>query len=225
MGNLPPRTPGSLAILVAALLAVAGAVAVPDRAAGQTPLLAPTQPGPIAVRESPASSASERLTIPLHRAHLLVLEAPVRDVIVPNPDIIDTIVKTPKEVYLVAKKVGETNLFFIGPSGNIVRHIEVRIRIGLEGPEAALATLLPKARIALKAVNDSIVLTGTVRTAKQAKDAVAIVRRFVASDDKVINMLNVTGEQQVLLKMRIAELQRTVLKTLGARGMSLSMLK
>ncbi len=193
-------------------LAVAGHAQVADRAPGVVtdrivvPAAAARGPGP----------ASKTVEIPLHMAHRFVLPAPVRDVIVSNPEIADVIVKTPNHVYVVAKKVGDTNVFFIGKTGDVIMNLTVRVDIEVSGALAAIQALLPKSNIALKGVNGTIVLDGTVHSAKASVDAAAIARRFVSKDTEVINMLRILAEQQVLLKMRFAEIQRNVLKTLGA---------
>ena len=106
--------PSVVRTALAAALAIS--LLAPSAISAQPRLQIQSEPVPRLDRVS--ASATEQLTVPLHRAHLLALPNPVRDVIVPNPEIVDTIVKTPTEVYLVAKQVGETNLFFVGGSVN-----------------------------------------------------------------------------------------------------------
>jgi pilus assembly protein CpaC len=94
--------------------------------------------------------------------------------------------------------------------------VSVVVNVGLDGARVALKALLPHADIELKAVNRSIMIAGSVRSAEEAANAATVVRRFVQNDAEVINMLRVLGDQQVLLKVRIAEVQRTALKVLGS---------
>ena len=91
----------------------------------------------------------------------------------------------------------------------------VKVEIDLSAVRQAVASLLPDASIKLEALNDNIVITGTVRSAKEAVDASAIARRFVAEETDVINMVTVLEDQQVLLQVRIAEFQRSILRNLG----------
>lgn len=167
---------------------------------------------------APVASDIRRLSIsiPLDKAHLLALPGPVRDVIVPNPDVVDIIVKRPTEVYLVAKKIGETNIFFVGKNGNVILHVEAVVQIGLEGAKAAIDAIFPNGAIKLSSVNNSIVISGKVRSANDSANAAKVVRRFVKDDTEVINMLQIIGDQQVLLKVRVAEIQRTAVKSLGS---------
>lgn len=56
----------------------------------------------------------QSITVPLNKVHLVDLPEPVRDIIVANPEIVDAIVRTSQQVYLVARGLGTTNLFFVG---------------------------------------------------------------------------------------------------------------
>ena len=91
----------------------------------------------------------------------------------------------------------------------------VKVEIDLSAVRQAVASLLADASIKLEALNDNIVITGTVRSAKEAVDASAIARRFLAEETDVINMVTVLEDQQVLLQVRIAEFQRSILRNLG----------
>ena len=157
----------------------------------------------------------QSIAVPLNKVHLVDLPEPVRDIIVANPEIVDAIVRTSQQIYLVARGLGTTNLFFVGQDGNVVLHVAVQVEIDLSAVRAAVASLLPDANIDLAALNDNIVITGTVRSAKEAADSSAIARRFVEEETDVINMVTVLEDQQVLLQVRIAEFQRSVLRNLG----------
>ena len=166
-------------------------------------------------RTRPDNAKQETVSIQMGKTRLITLAAPVRDVIVPNPGIVDVIIKRPTEIYLVAKAVGETNVFFVGTGGNIMLHMEAVVHVGLEGAKAAIAAVFPDGGIHLEAVNKSIIISGTVASAQQSANAARVVRTFVQNDSDVINMLRIVGDQQVLLKVRVAEIQRSVVKNLG----------
>jgi pilus assembly protein CpaC len=78
-----------------------------------------------------------------------------------------------------------------------------------------IAMLLPNARITVAAANDNIVLSGVVSSAAQAERAHQIAARFVETPEQVLNAISITGGEQVLLKVRIVEMQRTIVKQLG----------
>ena len=74
---------------------------------------------------------------------------------------------------------------------------------------------MPGERVEATAVNANIVLTGTVRSSQAAENARLLARRFVDDDDSIINMLRIAADQQVMLRVRIAEMDRSVGKDLG----------
>ena len=81
-------------------------------------------------------------------AHEKILK-PIRDVIVSSPAIADVIVKTPRQVYVVSQGTGETNLFFVGLNGNVIRHVYVRVTADLEAAYRSLRELMPESNITL----------------------------------------------------------------------------
>ena len=170
--------------------------------------------------ELAGAPAPEFINVALHKAHLITLSEPIRDVIVAYPDIADVIVKTPRQIYLLGQNTGETNTFFVGLNGNVVRHIVVEVEADLVAARQALADLMPDANISLRNVNSNVVMSGTVRSAVESVNAFDVVSRFVEYEDddgelRVINMLRITEDQQVLLQVRVGEIQRSTLKTLG----------
>lgn len=163
-----------------------------------------------------ATPPPSTISISLNKARLVNLQRPVRDVVVSNPEIADVIVKTPTTAYLVAKSVGETNVFFVGADGKVVLHNAVRVNTNIAAARQALKDLLPGVQIDVEAVGNSIVLKGNVSSAEDSAGSVAVARQFVEDDANVINMLKILADQQVLLQVRVAEVQRNVVKNLAA---------
>ena len=161
--------------------------------------------------ELAGAPAPEFINVALHKVHLITLSEPIRDVIVAYPDIADVIVKTPRQIYLLGQNTGETNMFFVGLNGNVVRHIVVEVEADLVAARQALADLMPDANISLRNVNSNVVMSGTVRSAVESVNAFDVVSRFVEYEDddgelRVINMLRITEDQQVLLQVRVGEI-------------------
>jgi len=167
-----------------------------------------------------AAPAAESMALALNKAKLITLAVPIRDVIIANPNITDVIVKTPRQVYLVGQGTGETSVFFVGLDNNVVKHLVVEVEANLDEARQALRELLPDADIKLRNVNSNVVMSGVVRSAQEVADALRIVSRYVEYDDdegeeRVINMLRITQDQQVMLKVRVGEIQRSTTKALG----------
>jgi len=64
-------------------------------------------------------------------------------------------------------------------------------------------------------LKDSVILTGVVMNAADSEKASRIAAQFVSSPEKVLNMLSIAGKDQVMLEVRIVEVQRNVIKQLG----------
>lgn len=80
---------------------------------------------------------------------------------------------------------------------------------------AAYADLMPDEDIQVRAVNKTIVITGKVRSAATSENARRLARRFVETDEDVINMLELADDQQVLMQVTVSEMRREVVKQLG----------
>ncbi len=174
---------------------------------------------PSAAQESAGeiTAAPDVLNLPLNKARVFELSRDARDVLVSNPAIADVVIKTPRLAYVLGQQVGDTNVFFFDAEGKVILRLEIRVELDLTGLRKVLAEVMPDERIRVTAVNENIVLTGTARSAKAAEDARLIVRRFVEADENIVNMVGIHSEQQVLLRVRVAEIERTVLKDLGFR--------
>ena len=170
---------------------------------------------PIAAEPRGAHAVPDVISVPLNKSKIFDLPTDVRDVLVGNPAVADVVIKTPRLVYVLGRKVGDTNVYFLDRKGRQILRLEIRVDRDLAALNKAFAELLPGERIKATAMNADIVLSGIVRSAKAAEDARLIARRFVKEDENIVNMLRIENEQQVLLRVRIAEVSRSVAKELG----------
>ncbi len=167
------------------------------------------------------SAADSRPTgvvlVPINKTRPIDLPGAARDVMVGNPAIADVAVRTPHQVFLSGRAVGDTNVFFLDADGQLLRRVEIHVGPDAEGAQAAIAQLLPDEDIQVTTVGDALFLTGKVRSEQTANLAKTIARRFVAADANLVNQLVVLGARQVMLRVRVAEMHRTVVKELGMR--------
>ena len=158
-----------------------------------------------------------------NKSVLIELPGALRDVVVSDPKIMDAVVQSSNRVYLIGKKIGQSNAFFFDSNGQRILTLEVSIEQDTSVLESLFRRLIPGASIKTEMLNDTVILTGSVRNPMDANKAVEIASRFIvtngASDsksrNKVINLLVVEGEEQVMLKVTVAEVQRSLLKQLG----------
>jgi pilus assembly protein CpaC len=169
----------------------------------------------VSIDPAAALSVPDVVRIPLNKARLYKFTRDVRDVVVSNPAIVNVVVKTPRLVYIVGVTPGDSNLFFIDSKGNEIASLDVHVALDTDSLSATLADLMPADRIEVNSVGVNIILRGTARSARSVVDAGRIAARFAGSSDNVINMIKVAGGQQVMLRVRIAEMQRSIVKELG----------
>lgn len=158
---------------------------------------------------------SEELALPLNKAAIIELPVEARDVLVSDPDIVDAVVRSAKRTYVLGMAVGQTNAFFFDAQGRQILNLEIRVERDLQPLEAALEKFLPEGRFEVVALNDHVVLRGNVPNAVQAGQAAELAARFVDDPEKVLSMLSILGNEQVLLQVRIVEMKRTLIKQLG----------
>ena len=173
------------------------------------------------------------IVVPLNRSTLVTLPTPIAEVMVANPDIADVHAHNPTNLSIVAKKLGRTNVRLFDKNGDLLREVEVTVGYDLPAMRRALKNFLPDEAIGVEMVNTSVALTGQVNNAEAAEKAVRIVKDFLTSadtnasdsgglaasikngDPDILNMLKVTSGQQVMLKVRVGEVNREALKNLG----------
>jgi pilus assembly protein CpaC len=172
-------------------------------------------PRVISVSTRSGDAVHKHLVLGLNKAAIIQIDADARDVLVANPDIVDAVVRTPRRIYLLAQKTGQTNAFFFDASGHQILSIDIRVEKDVTDLAAMIRKDMPGSDIKVSAMNDNVVLAGTVGSALESSRAQDIAARFAGDPSKVVNMLQIAGSQQVMLKVRIAEVQRQVAKQLG----------
>jgi pilus assembly protein CpaC len=167
---------------------------------------------PISTR---AGTAHQRLTLSLDKAAVVQLDADARDVLVSNPEMVDAVVRTPRRIFLLATKVGQTNAFFFDGQGKQILSLDIRVERDVVDLADLMKASLPNSAVTVQAMNDNVILTGSVNSALESTRAGDLAARFAGDPKKVVNMLSVAGGGQVMLKVRIAEMNRSIAKQFG----------
>lgn len=204
------RVPG---LLMAAFMMLAQS-AVPGFAKGQNGFDNEHQ-SLLKVHSVAPGGETRHVKIGLNKSLVVELPRDVRDVLVSNPEFIDAVLHSSRRAYLIGKKLGEGNAFFFDKNGNRILTIEISISRDMSALSGMLNRMMRDSNIKVDMVNEHLVLTGSVRTPIDSTRATDIAARFVASKDQVINLLKTSGNEQVYLKVTVAEIQRNVAKKLG----------
>lgn len=145
------------------------------------------------------------------------------DVLVANPSLVDVTALQSNRLYLVGLSVGDTNLVILDNLGNIVKRLDVHVQIDTVRIQDVIEDMFPDEHVRVSSVHDQIVLTGKVSTPSVANRIARVTAAYTSEvqdiegsiDELIVNMLEVQAEQQVMLKMRVIEASRDVIKELG----------
>ena len=192
------------ALLVLPLLAVPAAVAAPSGLDTQI-----TQPG--------ESAFSKQVTLGLNKSTIVDLGAPAADVVITNPDIADAVVQTSQRIIFRGMKYGQTNAFVFDRSGNQILNLEINVEMDMTSIEDMISRHVPGARVKVEGLNGSVVISGTTDSLAESDAVQRLVEAYLRADDetKVVNMIDIAAKDQVLLEVRIVEMQRNAIKQLG----------
>ena len=183
-------------------------------------LAAETDGGPATVSSIPAAVPSipvkvRFLALGVGKSVIIDLPRDVKDVLVADPKIANAVIRSPQRAYIIGSAVGQTNVVFFDADGQQIASYDIAIKRDLNGIRAALKQMLPAAAIQAEGVGDSVMLTGSVSTPIEAQQAGDVAARLAGGADKVVNSIVVRGRDQVMLKVSVAEVQRSVIKQLG----------
>jgi pilus assembly protein CpaC len=167
-------------------------------------------------RAAVSTGAAPRLiNLPRGSSFAVDLPADARDVIVSNPQVAEAMLHSPRRITVIGVAPGETDAVFLDAAGRTILSLRVRVDAGTSALQDTLTRLIPGGSIQAEAVNDTIILTGTAASSSQADQARRVAGAFVSAPEKVINLIGVTGSDQVTVKARIVEVQRSAVKQLG----------
>lgn len=161
------------------------------------------------------------LFVPHNRSELLTLPETMSKVVITDREVAGVVKHRGKKVAIIGNRLGHTDVRFMNSGGRIIRHINVVVTPDLPAIRKALNTFLPHENIGIELVNRSVALTGVVSDAEVAHRAVKIVDEFIknnaSENDKssALNLMQIRSGQQVMLRVRVGEIQRTALKNIG----------
>ncbi|RZJ43513.1 MAG: BON domain-containing protein, partial [Brevundimonas sp.] len=134
-------------------------------------------------------SQSQLISLPRGSSMAVDLPADARDVIVPNPLVAEAMLHSPRRITIIGLQPGETDAVVLDNAGRTILSLRVRVDAGVSALQDTLSRVMPGVNIHAEAVNDSVILTGTVYSPGEADRASQVARAFVSAPEKVINMM------------------------------------
>jgi pilus assembly protein CpaC len=189
---------------------------IPEPAAGgpQPSPPPPTAGGPGVATE--IRPGGKPITLEAGKGTLIRLPRPASTVFIANPDVADVQVKSPSLIYLNAKAPGETALYAVDADDRVLVNVPVRVGHDLSRLRQSMLAVAPSENVNVSSVDNRLILNGKVATAGDAQKVNALAKALAdETKGSVVNQLSVATPNQVNIRVRIAEVNRTVLKSLG----------
>ncbi|MEM7492505.1 MAG: type II and III secretion system protein family protein [Pseudomonadota bacterium] len=172
----------------------------------------------VSVIEPGESSVSKSVTLGLSKSTIIELARPAADITITDPTIADATVLTNKRIIFRGIAIGQTNAFIFDRHGNTLLNLEVSVELDTTSLDALILRYVPDARVNVEMVNGSAIVTGKVDSVVQSDQVMQLVSAYLggeAAGPQLVNMLSVDANDQVMLEVRIVEMQRSVVKQLG----------
>lgn len=231
-------------VAASALAAVVAVPSVPLPASAQTPVLMPRatraadSPAPDTLVVS-SRQRVQRFTMPVGKSMIVDLPEDAAELFIGRPEVANAVVRSPRRIYVMAVAKGPTTIFALDKNGRQIATLEINV-IGRDigALDEILKTAMPDNDVRVQAVDDTVILTGTVASAVDAQRAFDIASAFTGYTavgaggggaggvsvsagtpqivpGRIINSLVIRGQDQVMLKVSIVEIRRDVVKQLG----------
>jgi pilus assembly protein CpaC len=193
-------TRAMLTTTVAAVLTASTIAALPSGAAAQ----------PVAATR-PANSVS----LSVGAGRMVRLDGQMSDLFVANDAIADVQVRSADQIYIFGKAAGETTVYATNKAGKVLYSANVRVGNNIGSLDEMLRLAMPDAQVRATPMNGMVLLTGTVAAPADVEEATRLVQAYVGESSKVISRLKSATPLQVMLKVTIAEVSRSLAKDIG----------
>jgi pilus assembly protein CpaC len=155
------------------------------------------------------------LALGIGKSIVIDLPRDIKDVLVADPKIATAVVRSAQRAYIIGAAVGQTNIVFFDATGQQIAAYDIAVKRDLNGVRAALKQTLPNADIQIEGVGEGVLLSGSASSPIEAQQAGDLAARLVGGADKVVNSIVVRSRDQVMLKVTVAEVARSIIKQMG----------
>ncbi|HEX8365323.1 MAG TPA: type II and III secretion system protein family protein [Allosphingosinicella sp.] len=190
----------SVGTALAAALAISVAASIPSRAGAQP---------------AGAAAPTNDLTLSVGAGRLVQLPGAAADVFVANDTVADVYIRSNNQIFVFGKGTGQTSVYATDRAGRVLYSANVRVGSNLGSVDELLRLAMPEADIRATPMAGTVLLTGTVRQPADVEEAQRLVQAFVGEGTQVISRLRTATPMQVMLQVRIAEVNRSLLREIG----------
>jgi len=204
------------------LASLAAALALTGTSFAQPPGDLAGQPGQppqrMTLPEATAPESTETLTLTVNKSYMIEFDVDIDDVIIANDKIANIVARDRRRVAVQGVSPGESNIVFLDRSGRRIKTLEISVTDGVAGMDQLRNLIkrhVPGSKVQVESVNGRVILAGSVPNLAGADRVVQLARAYAKDDNSVLNMMAIEGKDQVTLKVRVVEMQRSVIKQMG----------
>jgi pilus assembly protein CpaC len=158
------------------------------------------------------SSRSAAITVPIGKSENVHTDGAFSDVVVADPETADVVPLTDHSVSILGKKIGATRVSLYGQGKTLVGLVDVEVAYDTAQLGAAIARQFPHAQIRASSLNGRLMLSGIAPDGVTVDKVMTFAKQF---GPDVVNSIQVSQPQQVMLAVRFIEVSRTASRELG----------
>jgi len=185
-------------------------------------LLAAIVAAPIAAMPAATATAqqvvkpTQEIVLSIGRGELVTVPGAMTDVFVANETVADVQIKSQRQLYVFGRAGGETTIYASNERGDVIFSANIRVGSNIGSVDQMLALAMPDAKISVATMGtNTVLLTGTVGAPEDAAEAERLVQAFIGDEANVISRLRTATPLQVNLHVKFAEVNRSLLRTIG----------
>jgi len=181
--------------------------------------------GPSTIDRGGESEAGQSTDIFVSKSAILNLPAEAAEISVSDPTAVRAVLRTARQVVLIGLRVGSTNIIVFDENNTQIVNLDVNVRYDLRPLRSALKRSFPDTLVEVEALLGEVVLTGAASSPAEATEIRNLVRRYLVSaalgagaeadSAEFIDRLSTASDDQILLKVRVAEMNRSVVRSFG----------
>ncbi|CAM2965221.1 type II and III secretion system protein family protein [Methylobacterium mesophilicum] len=192
-------------------------------------------PAPVLTVGSAEAASSRRVELTAGRSVIVDLPRDAKEVFVANPAVANAVVRSTRKVFVIGMADGATSIFILDAEGRQIAALDVTVArdLNLGTLRELLGQSIPGGRFDVRSSGASVLLSGSVNSSSDAQQAIDIANAFVGlggaaaatgapsggvsagARGAVINNLTIRNKDQVMLRVTVVEVSRTVLKQFG----------
>mgnify|MGYP001146662671 FL=1 len=162
------------------------------------------------------SRPANDIVLSIGRGQLVTVGGVMTDVFVADEKVADVQVKSNRQLYVFGKSGGETTVYASDAAGHVIWSANIRVGSNIDSVDQMLRMAMPDAQVTVSTMGtNTFLLTGTVAAPEDAAEAQRLVQAFVGKEANVITRLKTATPLQVNLRVKFAEVSRTLVRDIG----------